>query len=163
MSHLSMGILTIVIFLLQASFLPFFFDGITQPDLWLTVVALGTLVYDKKTALLLALIGGFLQDIIISNFFGLHLLPYLAISMLFLYLGKERYNRHWYISLLAVLIASFLYVLISSVIMWWAGSHYPPMAYFLYLGIPFIGMNGVASLFLHSPMWRMKREGEPQW
>lgn len=163
MSNLSLVLLSVVVFLLQAAFLPFLFDGITQPDLWLTVVALSTLVYDKKTAMILALVGGLLQDILISNFFGLHLLPYLAIAMLFLYLGRERYNRHWYISLLAVWIASFLYVVASGLIMWWAGSQHPPMAYFLYLGVPFIAMNGAASLFLHSILWGMKREGEPQW
>lgn len=163
LSALSMTVLSIIIYLLQASLLPFLFDGITQPDLWLTVIALSTLVYDRKTALILAMIGGLLQDIVISNFFGLHLLPYLAITLLFLELGRERYNRHWYISLLAVWIASLIYVVLSSLIMWWAGSHYPPVSYFLYLGLPFTVMNGVAALFLHPVMWGMKREGEPQW
>ncbi len=163
LSPLSMLILSITAFLVQASFLPFFFDGITQPDVWLTLIALSTLVYDKKTALTLAMVGGLVQDIVISNFFGLHLLPYLVITVLFLELGRERYNRHWYISLLAVGIASLLYVLLSSLIMWWAGRQYPPILYFLYLGLPFIGMNGVCTLFLHPLMWGMKREGEPQW
>lgn len=163
MSALCVFLLSLVLFLMQTSLLPFLFDGITQPDIWLTTVALATLVYDKKIALLLALIGGLVQDIVISNFFGLRLLPYLAIAMIFLELGKERYNRHWYISLLAVWIASAFYVLASSFIMWLAGSHYPPVAYFLHLGIPFILMNGVAALFLHPILWGMKREGEPKW
>ena len=163
MSTLSLVVLSVVVFFLQLSFLPFLFDGITQPDLWLVVIALSTLVFEKRTCLILAMVGGLLQDIVISNFFGLHLLPYLAITLLFLELGRERYNRHWYISLLAVLIASAIYVVLSSLIMWWAGSHYPPISYFLYLGLPFIAMNGVGSLFLHRIIWGMKREGEPQW
>lgn len=163
MSNLSLVVLSVVVFFLQSSFLPFLFDGITQPDVWLVVIALATLVFEKRTCLILAMAGGLLQDIVISNFFGLHLLPYLAIALLFLELGRERYNRHWYISLLAVLIASAIYVVLSSLIMWWAGSHYPPISYFLYLGLPFIGMNGICSLFLHRIVWGMKREGEPQW
>ena len=163
MSTLSLVVLSVVVFLLQASLLPFLFNGISQPDVWLVVIALVTLVFGKRTCLILAMVGGLLQDIVIGNLFGLHLLPYLAITLLFLELGRERYNRHWYISLLAVLIASAIYMVLSSFIMWWAGSHFPPISYFLYLGLPFLFMNGICSLFLHRIIWGMKREGEPQW
>ena len=117
MSAYSLLLLSGVIFLLQSSFLPFIFNGVTQPDLWLTVIVLASLVVDKKSALLLAAIGGLLQDVVTSNFFGLHLLPYLGITLLFLKFGRDRYNRHWYVSLFAVLLASVIYVIISSVIM----------------------------------------------
>ncbi len=163
MSTLSLVVLSVVVFLLQASLLPFLFNGISQPDVWLVVIALATLVFEKRTCLILAMVGGLLQDIVIGNLFGLHLLPYLAITLLFLELGRERYNRHWYISLLAVLIASAIYMVLSSFIMWGAGSHFPPISYFLYLGLPFLLMNGICSLFLHRIIWGMKREGEPQW
>ena len=79
MSAYSLLLLSGVIFLLQSSFLPFLFNGIMQRDLWLTVIALSSLVVDRKTAILLAAIGGLLQDVVTSNFFGLHLLPYLGI------------------------------------------------------------------------------------
>lgn len=99
MSAYSLLLLSGVIFLLQSSFLPFLFNGIMQPDLWLTVIALSSLVVDRKTAILLAAIGGLLQDVVTSNFFGLHLLPYLGITLLFLKFGRDRYNKHWHISL----------------------------------------------------------------
>lgn len=76
------------------------FSGLHQPDLWLVVIVLATLIFDNKTAMTLALVGGLLTDLVTGNLFGLHLLPYLAIAALYLALGRKRYNRHWYISLL---------------------------------------------------------------
>ena len=49
MSAYSLLLLSGVIFLLQSSFLPFLFNGIMQPDLWLTVIALSSLVVELKT------------------------------------------------------------------------------------------------------------------
>lgn len=163
MSAYSLLLLSGVIFLLQSSFLSFLFNGIMQPDLWLTVIALSSLVVDRKTAILLAAIGGLLQDVVTSNFFGLHLLPYLGITLLFLKFGRDRYNKHWYISLLAVLLASVIYVVVSSIIMGWAGSRYPSLFYFVHLGISLVLMNGGCSLVLHNVVWMLKQEEEPRW
>lgn len=110
MSTYSLVLLSCIIFLLQSSFLPFLFNGIMQPDLWLTVIALAAVIVDRKSAFILAGVGGFLQDIVTSNFFGLHLLPYLVITLLFVKFGRHRYNKHWYVSLLSVLLASVIYV-----------------------------------------------------
>ena len=54
MSTYSLVVLSAVIFLLQSSFLPFLFNGIMQPDLWLTVIALSAVILDRKSALILA-------------------------------------------------------------------------------------------------------------
>lgn len=77
--------------------------------------------------------------------------------------GRDRYNRHWYVSLLSVLLASVIYVCFSSVIMGWAGSRYPSLFYFVYLGIPLVLMNGGCALALHPLIWMLKREEEPRW
>lgn len=163
MSTYSLMLLSCVIFLLQSSFLPFLFNGIMQPDLWLTVIALAAVIVDRKSAFILAGVGGFLHDIVTSNFFGLHLLPYLVITLLFVKFGRHRYNKHWYVSLLSVLLASVIYVVFSSIIMGWAGSRYPSLFYFIYLGIPLVLMNGGCSLILHNFLWMLKREEEPRW
>lgn len=59
MSTYSLVVLSAVIFLLQSSFLPFLFNGIMQPDLWLTVIALSAVILDRKSALILAGVGDF--------------------------------------------------------------------------------------------------------
>ena len=150
-------------FFLQSSFFPFLFNGIMAPDIWLVIVALASIILDKKSSLVLAGMGGFLQDILAGNFFGLHLLPYLFISLLFITFGRHRYNRHWYVSFFAALLASVIYIVLSGFIMGWAGSGTPALGYFVTLGIPLTLMNGGCALILHPILWMLKREEEPRW
>ncbi len=163
MSGYRLAALALVTFFLQASVIPFFFDGLTQPDLWLVVIVLATLIFDNRTAMILALVGGLLSDILIGNLFGLHLLPYLAIAALYLALGKKRYNKHWYISLIAILLASGLYLFLSAFVMWCATAKHLAISYILYMGIPFTLWNAAGMLVFHSPMWAMKRERKTRW
>lgn len=139
------------------------FSGLHQPDLWLVVIVLATLIFDNKTAMTLALVGGLLTDLVTGNLFGLHLLPYLVIAALYLALGRKRYNRHWYISLFAMTLASLLYALLSWLVLLAAGSRVFSISYILYFVMSTTFMNGAAVLFLHRPLWAMKREGEPKW
>ena len=152
MSGYALAFLSFFVFLVQSSVMPFFFSGLHQPDLWLAVIVLATLIFDNKTAMSLALVGGLLTDLVTGNLFGL----YLA-------LGRKRYNRHWYISLFAMTLASLLYALLSWLVLFAAGSHVFSISYILYFVMSTTFMNGAAVLFLHRPLWAMKREGEPKW
>ena len=76
MSGYALAFLSFLVFLVQSSVMPFFFSGLHQPDLWLVVIVLATLIFDNKTAMTLALVGGLLTDLVTGNLFGLHLLPY---------------------------------------------------------------------------------------
>lgn len=63
MSTYSLVLLSCIIFLLQSSFLPFLFNGIMQPDLWLTVIALAAVIVDRKSAFILAGVGDFCRTL----------------------------------------------------------------------------------------------------
>lgn len=117
MSSFSITIFILVVIFIQASFAPMLFHGLVQPDLILTSIAIAALLFDKRKAFAIAMAGGLIQDIIIGNFFGLHLLPYLLITALLVRFGRGRYTRHWYISLLAVVMATIVYLLFSSLIL----------------------------------------------
>lgn len=55
--------------ILQGSVIPFFFDGISQPDLWLVFIIISAMVFPVKYAYVLSIVGGLVQDLIIGNFF----------------------------------------------------------------------------------------------
>ena len=61
------------LFLLQSAILPFVFNGISQPDLWLVSIIIVAMIFKFDFAIIFALIAGFIQDLVISNFFGLHI------------------------------------------------------------------------------------------
>ena len=76
------------VFLLQAMILPRLFNGVVQPNVIQLAVILISLRYGQRMGLGIAIIGGFVQDVVIGNFFGVHLLPYLAIAFICSYVGR---------------------------------------------------------------------------
>lgn len=148
---------------LQGSVIPFFFDGISQPDLWLVFIIISAMVFPVKYAYVLSIVGGLVQDLIIGNFFGLHLLAYIVITFIFVKFVKGKYNRNWYVSVISVIVGSLEFMGISTLVMWIAGVPLVSFLYLLYIGVPFIGYNAVCAFLLHRPLWYFKIEGESRW
>lgn len=163
MAGYNLVILTFSIFLFQSSFIPFFFNGIFQPDLFLVIVTLSAIMLDRRSALILSFTGGFLQDIVIGNMFGLHLLPYLVIVLFLLDFGRKRYNRHWYVSIAVVLISTIVYFIISGLIMRLSGIHSISLYSYLYAVPVTAAMNGCCALIFHNLMRVFKKEEENLW
>jgi len=127
---LSLSALAAVLFILQSSVLPFFFNGTSQPDLFLVALSVLALVLDVRYVLMLAAVFGILQDVVIGNFFGLHLLPYLVVAWTFSKLTKEKFNRHWYVSLSAAAAGSVVFLVLSLLVSAAGGSALPKGMYF---------------------------------
>lgn len=163
MSRLSFFCFCAVTFLLQGSVLPILLDGRWQPDLWLTGIIISALVFNKKTAILLAVTGGLLQDIVTANFFGIHIFPYCMITAMTMGIMRARYNRQWLISVLAVMTGTAAYIFFLWIVVYVSGGHVRPVLYFFYDGIPQVMMNATAAIVLHNVLWNMKREWEPKW
>lgn len=157
------GVTVVVLFILQASVIPFLFNGIFAPDLWLVFITLAAFILDRNSTIMMALVGGLLQDIVIGNLFGLHVLPYLCISILFIKYVREKYNKHWYLSSFAVIVSSLLYIVLSRIILIWAGVPLESLKSILYLGVPFALWNGLVAVIFHHILWAMRIEGEPRW
>ena len=149
--------------ILQGSVIPFFFDGISQPDLWLVFIIISAMVFPVKYAYVLSIVGGLVQDLIIGNFFGLHLLAYIVITVILVKFVKGKYNRNWYVSVISVIVGSLAFMGISTLVMWIAGVPLVSFLYLLYIEVPFIGYNAVCAFLLHRPLWYFKIEGESRW
>ena len=78
-----------IVFILQAAILPFMFNSVSQPNLIFVFVVLMALHHGQRIGIITALLGGFCQDVIIGNFFGLHLLVYLIVAIICSYLGRD--------------------------------------------------------------------------
>lgn len=163
MAGYNLVMLIFSIFLLQSSLLPFLFNGVFQPDLCLVMVTLSAIMLDRRSVLIFAFAEGFLQDIIIGNMFGLHLLPYLLIALFLLHFGRKRYNRHWYVSVVAVLIATIVYFIISGLLMRLSGIHSFSIYLYLYTILVTAAMNGCCALIFHNMMRIFKKEEESLW
>ena len=99
----------------------------------------------------------------ISNFFGLHIFPYLIIAYLFAKYGKERYNKHWYVSAVAVIAGSLIYLICETGILYLAGIKIISSLNLLEFGVVFVVYNTICSLLLHRILWSFKFEKEIYW
>lgn len=152
--------LSLSLFLVQSSVLPFLCNGVAQPDLWLVSIIIASMVFKLDFVMGLAIVGGFIQDLVTSNFFGLHIFPYIFIAYIFVKYGKERYNKHWYVSAMAVTAGSVLYLICETVILYLAGIKMISFLYLFDVGSIFVVYNTVCSFLLHKILWGFKIEKE---
>ena len=163
MSRLSFAVISALFFLLQGSFLPFISGGTAEPDLWLVASVISLIVYDKRTALLFAALGGVLTDIVIGNFFGLHLFPYLVTTLVTAAFIRAKYHRRLFVSLYYTATASCLYIFVMWCVIWFSGAHVSVLDYVLYRAWKIIGLNIIAAVFIHHLFWSVKKEWVSKW
>lgn len=151
------------IFLLESSFLPVFFNGIWQMDLWLALIGVSVLVLPRRYSVWFSVIGGISRDLITGNFFGLHLISYLAVAFLLTAFMKEKYNRHWYVSVAVVTIGTILSSLLSAMVLYAGYKVFPGFVYALSVMLPMIVLNAAGAIIFHHLLWSIRYEGEPRW
>ena len=163
MSSFSMIVTGFLLFLIQWSVFPFLFSAQWQPDLWLTVMVMSTLIYDKKTVFIWAVAGGIIQDLTPGSSVGFHLFSYLVIASLFYWGGRRRFNRHWYVSCIAVMAGTLLGQIIFAIVAAISGEWVSVPAYIAFKCAPLMLVNGLAAICLHRILWSIRIEGDPQW
>lgn len=162
MNYWGVFYISMLLLLIQGSVLPLLLFGKWQPDIFLTVLLLISLIFERKQVLVFAVVFGIVQDVIIGNFFGLHVFPYVIVSWVVVQFIKKKYNKHWYVSLLTVLLGSLCYFIFSGFIVWQGESYYL-LNYYLELGLPFALCNSILAFFLHKLLWKFRRDKEIRW
>lgn len=119
MRYIALVMLCCGLYFIQAQLLPAIFHTSWLPNCILTAVILVTIFKGRKTGLIAAVIGGSIHDILISNFFGLHLFPYIIVVYLLSFVKSHVYEERWYWSCAIVGICTLIdgivqYVMISS-------------------------------------------------
>ena len=80
-------------------------------------------IYRPQDMIVMAMAAGMIQDLVMGNFFGLHLFPYLVVAFVMTLGGREKYNRQWFVSMTAVMGGTCLYILAAAAVIWAAGGH----------------------------------------
>lgn len=78
MTRLALVLCGFLIYFIQAQLLPAIFHTNWLPNLILTITVMVTLFKGRRMGIMVAVVGGIVHDVLISNFFGLHLFPYIA-------------------------------------------------------------------------------------
>lgn len=156
MKKLNCIITAFIVFILQAAVLPFIFNGVSQPNLIFVFVVLMGLHHGQRVGIATALLGGFCQDVIIGNFFGLHLLVYLIVTLVCSYLGRNIDKDQWILTLLIVLGATEAGLILTCGFLFLAGQYINVAAYLLEFSIPVLVYHGILALPVDHVVWRLR-------
>ena len=146
MKKLNCVMTAFIVFILQAAILPFMFNSVSQPNLIFVFVVLMALHHGQRIGIITALLGGFCQDVIIGNFFGLHLLVYLIVALICSYLGRDIDKDQWVLTLLIVLGATEVGLVLTCGFLFLAGQYINIAAYLLEFSIPMLVYHGILAL-----------------
>ncbi|WP_298632534.1 rod shape-determining protein MreD, partial [uncultured Veillonella sp.] len=108
MTRLALVLCGFLIYFIQAQLLPAIFHTNWLPNLILTIIVMVTLFKGRYMGLMAAVIGGIVHDVLISNFFGLHLFPYVLVVYLLSAVKHRLYEERWYWSSAIVAICTLL-------------------------------------------------------
>ncbi|EFD93312.1 rod shape-determining protein MreD [Veillonellaceae bacterium DNF00751] len=126
----------VVLFFLQSTLIPFLFDGVTQPNVFFLAVILIALQYGRKAGIVTAVVAGFVQDVVLSNFFGLHLIPYVILAAISSYIGRAGDKEQRILTVVTVLGATEVSLLLYCLMAFVSGQYVQPAAYMAEFAMP---------------------------
>ena len=105
-----------------------------------------------------AVIGGIVHDVLISNFFGLHLFPYVIVVYLLSAVKHRIYEERWYWSSGIVAICTLLDGVIRSFMILASGGDLHFGLYLWHMVLPVMFWNGLLGAIVHGLLWRKDDE-----
>ena len=158
--YLLLGILTLV---LQGTLMPAIFGGPWLPNLILVWIIMLAILRSRQVALTVAVIGGILYDTVLSNFFGLHLFPYVITAYAMSSWAPRVYEEQWYMSALLVAGGSLLDGLLRMAMLFFMEAQFSFVAYALHFVLPEMVANGLLGIVVHWILWRFDKKEEYRW
>lgn len=158
--YVLMGLVTLI---LQGTLLPAFFTGLWMPNLILIWIIMLAALRSRKAAMYMAIIGGVLHDTVISNFFGLHLFPYVIVAYIFSSSAPRIYQEQWYLSSLTVALGTLLDALLRSGMLLFMDPSFTISLYFINFLLPQIIANAVIAILVHWILWRFDKQEVYPW
>ena len=163
MTCLALVLCGFLIYFIQAQLLPAIFHTNWLPNLILTITVMVTLFKGRRMGIVVAIVGGIVHDVLISNFFGLHLFPYVIVVYLLSAVKHRIYEERWYWSSAIVAICTLLDGLIRSFMILASGGDLHLVVYLLHMVVPVLFWNGVLGAIVHGLLWRKEEQQDYIW
>lgn len=160
MMRLALALCGFLIYFIQAQLLPTIFHTNWLPNLILTIIVMITLFKGRRMGLISAVLGGIVHDVLISNFFGLHLFPYVIVVYLLSAVKHRIYEERWYWSSGIVAICTLLDGIIRSFMILASGGDLHFGLYLWHMVLPVMFWNGLLGAIVHGLLWRKNDDQE---
>lgn len=155
MTHSYWPVICLFLLFLQGSMLSFWWPGVHLPDLWLVTIMLLTFLDGPRLGMAVALVGAVAQDIIVGNYFGLHLVGY-AVAILLTIPAWRHLQVRYSMVFMVVFLGSVLAGMATYALLFITGETMTFIPYMLQVVLPSAAINTIFSMVLY-PLLRQRK------
>ena len=163
MNKFAFTLMMIGVVLLQSSVVPRWFPYSWTPHLLLTIALVVTVLKGRSTGMTLAILGGIVQDVIIGNFFGLHVVSYALVAYILGSLQYTIYEEQWYATAWWTGLGATVVMFVQLGLLWIVQEPVDILTYIWNHGIPSIGIDALLGIVVHKLLWRWEEKDEYLW
>ena len=163
MMRLALVLSGFLIYFIQAQLLPTIFHTNWLPNLILTIIVMITLFKGRRMGLISAVIGGIVHDVLISNFFGLHLFPYIVVVYLLSLVKSSVYEERWYWSCGIIGVCTILDGIMRCIMISASGGDIQFISYMGHMVMPTVFWNAILGGIGHKLMGLMEEKEDYIW
>ena len=163
MTRLALVLCGFLIYFIQAQLLPAIFHTNWLPNLILTITVMVTLFKGRRMGIIVAVVGGIVQDVMIGNYFGLHVVSYAIVSYMLGSMQGTVYEEQWYATAWWTGIGAALVMALQIGLLWVVQEPIVMTTYIWNHGIPSIGIDALVGIVVHKLVWRWEEKDEYMW
>ena len=163
MKKFAFTLMMISVVLLQSLVVPRWVPYSWTPHLLLTIALVVTVLKGRSTGMTLAILGGIVQDVIIGNFFGLHVVSYALVAYILGSLQYTIYEEQWYATAWWTGLGAAVVMFVQLGLLWIVQEPVDILTYIWNHGIPSIGIDALLGIVVHKLLWRWEEKDEYLW
>ena len=151
------------VIIIQSLVVPRWFPYSWAPHLLLDIALIVTVLKGRSHGMMLAVVGGIVQDVIIGNYFGLHVVSYATVSYMLGAMQGTVYEEQWYASAGWTGLGVALVMVLQIGLLWIVQEPIVMTTYIWNHGIPSIGIDALVGIVVHKLVWRWEEKDEYMW
>ena len=151
------------VIIIQSLLVPRWFPYSWAPHLLLDIALVVTVLKGRSHGMMLAVVGGIVQDVIIGNYFGLHVVSYATVSYMLGAMQGTVYEEQWYASAGWTGLGVALVMVLQIGLLWIVQEPIVMTTYIWNHGIPSIGIDALVGIVVHKLVWRWEEKDEYMW
>ena len=156
-------LMLIGVIIIQSLVVPRWFPYSWAPHLLLDIALVVTVLKGRSHGMMLAVVGGIVQDVIIGNYFGLHVVSYATVSYMLGAMQGTVYEEQWYASAGWTGLGVALVMVLQIGLLWIVQEPIVMTTYIWNHGIPSIGIDALVGIVVHKLVWRWEEKDEYMW
>ena len=151
------------VIIIQSLIVPRWFPYSWVPHLLLDIALVVTVLKGRSHGMMLAVVGGIVQDVMIGNYFGLHVVSYATVSYMLGSMQGTVYEEQWYATACWTGVGATLVMALQMGLLWIVQEPIVMTTYIWNHGIPSIGIDALVGIVVHKLVWRWEEKDEYMW